>query len=62
VSDFYEGSSESELVRRVKALVESGVKVLGLAALDSRAEPTYDRAMAARLVAQGAQVAAMTPG
>jgi len=62
VSDFYEGGSESELVRRVKALVESGVKVLGLAALDSRAEPAYNHAMAARLVAQGAQVAAMTPG
>jgi uncharacterized protein with von Willebrand factor type A (vWA) domain len=39
VSDFYEGGSEHELVRRVKALVESGAKVLGLAALDSKAEP-----------------------
>jgi Mg-chelatase subunit ChlD len=62
VSDFYEGGSEGELVRRVKALAESGVKVLGLAALDSRADPAYDRALAARLVAAGAQVGAMTPG
>ncbi|WP_307867096.1 VWA domain-containing protein [Variovorax sp. E3] len=62
VSDFYEGGSEHELVRRVKALVESGAKVLGLAALDSKAEPAFDRAMAARLVREGAQVGAMTPG
>ncbi|MDN6886463.1 VWA domain-containing protein [Variovorax sp. CAN2819] len=62
VSDFYEGGSEHELVRRVKALVESGAKVLGLAALDSNAEPSYDREMAARLVREGAQIGAMTPG
>ncbi|MFM9922017.1 VWA domain-containing protein [Variovorax sp. H27-G14] len=62
VSDFYEGGSPHELVRRVKALVESGAKVLGLAALDSQAEPNYDREMAARLVREGAQIGAMTPG
>ncbi|RQO47748.1 hypothetical protein DBV14_20055 [Variovorax sp. KBW07] len=62
VSDFYEGGSEHELVRRVKALVESGTKVLGLAALDAQAVPAFDRAMAARLVREGAQVGAMTPG
>ena len=62
VSDFYEGGGEHELVRRVKALVESGAKVLGLAALDSNAEPNYDREMAARLVREGAQIGAMTPG
>ena len=62
VSDFYEGASEHELVRRVKALVESGSKVLGLAALDSKADPAYDRAMAERLVTVGAEVGAMTPG
>jgi len=62
VSDFYEGGSENELVRRVKALVEGGTKVLGLAALDSRADPAYDHAMAQRLVNAGARVGAMTPG
>ncbi|MGJ7529339.1 VWA domain-containing protein [Variovorax sp. GB1P17] len=62
VSDFYEGGSEHELVRRVKALVESGAKVLGLAALDAQAEPAFDREMAARLVREGAQIGAMTPG
>lgn len=62
ISDFCEGGSEQELVRRVKTLVEDGVSVLGLAALDARAEPSYHRELAARLVQQGAQVAAMTPG
>ena len=62
VSDFFEGGSPGELVQRVKALNEGGTKVLGLAALDAQAEPAYDREMAARLVAVGAQVGAMTPG
>ena len=62
VSDFYEGGSEYELVRRVKTLVAGGTRVLGLAALDSRADPAYDRALAERLVAAGARVGAMTPG
>lgn len=62
ISDFYEGGSEYELVRRVKALVEGGSKVLGLAALDGQANPVYDREMASRLVNAGAQVGAMTPG
>lgn len=62
VSDFFEGGSEYELVRRVKALVESGVKFIGLAALDSGANPAYDRAMAERLVNAGAHIGAMTPG
>ncbi len=62
VSDFYEGGDEGELVRRVQALVSSGAKVLGLAALDSRADPCFDRAMAERLVKVGAHVGAMTPG
>ena len=45
-----------------KRLVESGVTALGLAALDERADPTYDHEVAARLVQMGWHVAAMTPG
>jgi hypothetical protein len=36
--------------------------VLGLAALDDQANPTYDHALAAKLVDAGAHVGAMTPG
>jgi Mg-chelatase subunit ChlD len=62
VSDFYEGGDARELVRRTRALVQAGVTVLGLAALDSSADPCYDKEMAARLVREGAHVGAMTPG
>ena len=62
VSDFYEGGSDTELVRRVQALVGAGATVLGLAALDAAANPAYDHDTAARLVRAGAHVGAMTPG
>ncbi|MNF01515.1 VWA domain containing CoxE-like protein [compost metagenome] len=62
LSDFFEGGSEGELVRRVRTCIQAGAKVLGLAALDHQANPQYDRDMANRLVAVGAQIGAMTPG
>lgn len=62
ISDFYEGGSPGELVRQVARLVESGVIVLGLAALDRDAEPAYDRDLAQRLADAGATMGAMTPG
>lgn len=62
VSDFYEGVSESEFVRGVTALVQQGVRFVGLAALDGEANPAFDRAMAKRLVEVGATVGCMTPG
>lgn len=62
ISDFYEGASEAVLLRRVKALTGQRTLVLGLAALDQKAEPAYDRVMAQRLVAAGAEIGAMTPG
>jgi hypothetical protein len=40
---------------------EAGVRVLGLAALDERAQPVYDKEIAGRCVAAGAEVAALTP-
>jgi len=62
ITDFYEGAPLNNLFAVTKQLVESGVTLLGLAALDERADPAYDREVAARLVALGAHVAAMTPG
>jgi Mg-chelatase subunit ChlD len=61
VTDFCEGGSPAELVGVCKGLAEARVKLLGLASLDSRAEPIYDKAMAGRLAAIGMQIAAMTP-
>ena len=62
ITDFYEGGSERRLLQITKGLVDSGATVLGLAALDDRAEPNYDRELAARMVQLGAHVGAMTPG
>jgi Mg-chelatase subunit ChlD len=62
ISDFYEGMSEHVLIGHVRALVAQGTQVLGLAALDEKADPVYDRALAAKLVEAGAHVGAMTPG
>jgi Mg-chelatase subunit ChlD len=62
VTDFFEGAPEHLLLGTVKELTESGVHLLGLAALDESAQPTYDHALAAKFVKLGAHVAAMTPG
>jgi Mg-chelatase subunit ChlD len=62
VTDFFEGASHGLLVSRVKALCDQGCTVLGLAALDEQANPSYDKDMARALVNVGAHVGAMTPG
>ncbi|EMJ92657.1 uncharacterized protein YehP [Leptospira alstonii serovar Pingchang str. 80-412] len=62
ISDFYEGGSPSKLVSTTHRLTESGVQVLGLAALDETANPNYDKGMAEKLVKVGAEIGAMTPG
>ncbi len=61
VTDFFEGGPSGLLPGSIKRLCEAGVRVLGLAALDAEANPTYDRQMAERCVAAGAEVAALTP-
>jgi Mg-chelatase subunit ChlD len=61
ISDLYEGGSRAPLLREVAALTRSGVSTLVLAALDRQAKPDYDRETAQRMMACGAEVAAMTP-
>jgi Mg-chelatase subunit ChlD len=62
ISDFFEGADASVLFGACRSLIESGVTLLGLAALDDRAEPNYNRDLAQTLVNMGAHVGAMTPG
>jgi VWA domain containing CoxE-like protein len=62
ITDFYEGAPIERLYSNARALVESGVTLLGLAALDEQANPAYDRTTAQQLVNLGAQIGAMTPG
>lgn len=61
VTDFYEGAPAANMLGAVKRLREAGARVLGLAALDAKAQPVYDHELAARCVDVGAEVAALTP-
>ena len=62
ITDFFEGGNPDHLLSVTKSLIESGVTVLGLAALDNRADPCYDRGLAEQMASLGAHVGAMTPG
>lgn len=61
VSDFDEGGSVRELLAEVRALVDGGSTVLGLAALGERHAPRYHRAIAEQLVQAGMPIAALSP-
>jgi Mg-chelatase subunit ChlD len=61
VSDFEEGHAVEALVGEVRALVESGVTCLGLAALDDRGAPRYQVQIAEQLAGAGMPIAALTP-
>ncbi len=61
ITDFCEGADPRVLVSCCRRLKESGVKLIGLAALDQEANPWYDQQMAARLAAEGMEIAALTP-
>ncbi len=61
VTDLYEGGSVREMYAAVRAIVESGVKMMVLTALDKEVNPNYNRNVAAQVTSMGAHVAAMTP-
>lgn len=61
VTDFCEGADPRVLISACRRLKESGVKLLGLASLDARANTFYDEKMAGRLAAEGMEIAALTP-
>ncbi|MFE4512862.1 DUF5682 family protein [Kitasatospora sp. NPDC056783] len=61
VSDFEEGGPVGALLAQTRALVDSGVHLLGCAALDDTGTARYSKAVAGRLVAAGMPVAALSP-
>ncbi|WP_182084156.1 VWA domain-containing protein [Aureimonas sp. ME7] len=61
VSDFCEGASLGALLATTRRLAGARVKLLGLAAIDEEAKPSYDRDTAERLVEAGMEIAALTP-
>ncbi len=62
VTDFCEGGPIAQMLATIKRLRGEGVRVLGLAALDAAARPSYDRATAEACAEAGAEIAALTPG
>ena len=61
ISDFCEGAAPRSLLASCQRFREGGVKLLGLAALDENASPSYDVQMAEMLAAEGMDIAALTP-
>ncbi|MFH9348935.1 DUF5682 family protein [Kitasatospora sp. NPDC017646] len=61
VSDFEEGGPVNGLLAQTRALVDSGVHLLGCAALDDTGTARYSKAVAGQLVAVGMPVAALSP-
>jgi Mg-chelatase subunit ChlD len=61
ISDFCEGASPRPLISSCQRLREGGVRLLGLAALDEKANAGYDVEMAEMLAAVGMDIAALTP-
>jgi Mg-chelatase subunit ChlD len=61
VSDFEEGVSVGEMVGEVRALVDAGVKCIGLAALDDNGTARFHQGYAQVVAAAGMPVAAVSP-
>ncbi|PID63477.1 MAG: VWA containing CoxE family protein [Gammaproteobacteria bacterium] len=61
VSDFEEGVSIPEMLAEIRALVDAGVRCLGLASLDDDGQARYHQGMAAMAASAGMSVAAVGP-
>ena len=61
LSDLYEGGSRAGTVQRIDALVQGGVRVVCLLAINEEGRPNYDKGLAAALANLGASVFSTTP-
>ena len=61
ISDLYEGGLREEMLKRVAALVGSGVQMIALLALSDGGAPSYDHNVAAELAGMGVPSFACTP-
>jgi hypothetical protein len=61
ITDLYEGGNEAQLVRRLKEMVESGVRVICLLALSDSGIPTFDERLARKLSEFGVPCFGCTP-
>lgn len=61
ITDLFEGGNEAQLVRRLKDMVESGVRVVCLLALSDSGVPTFDERLAKKLAGFGVPCFGCTP-
>ncbi len=61
ISDLYEGAGSAEMIRRIGKLVQQGVQVIGLLALDDQGRPSFDGQNASALASLGVPTFACTP-
>ncbi|GGQ94118.1 VWA domain-containing protein [Deinococcus ruber] len=61
ISDLYEGGNERQMLGRARALVDAGVRVIALLALDDDGSPGYDHRVAAAYAGMGIPTFACTP-
>lgn len=61
ITDFYEGRSEEDLVRQVRGMSDSDIRMVGLGALGYDARPEYNKATAGKLRKVGMDILVCTP-
>jgi len=61
ITDLYEGGNAKQMHQRIHELVDSGVQVICLLALDDDGSPSYDKSHAEKLSSIGVPVFACTP-
>lgn len=61
ISDLIEGGNQAQLIRRMKEMVESGVRVVCLLALSDSGVPTFDEQVARKLSEAGVPCFGCTP-
>jgi len=61
ITDFYEGGDEARLIRSVRGLADSGVRMIGLGALGYDARPAYNKVTSGKCRKVGMDILVCTP-
>jgi len=61
ITDFYEGRPEKDLIKQVREMSESGIRMIGLGALGYDARPEYNKTTAGKLRKVGMDILVCTP-
>ena len=61
ISDFYEGSLEGEMIKQIRDMAASGIRMIGLGALGYDARPEYNKTAAAKCRKAGMDILSCTP-